>query len=239
MAHEIIIRAARPEDKTARAAILREGIMSHCKEAFLLFLFQELCLQGVILAGAVLFIFVGVSPTGLLIILPIAAVTVFVLVKVQHYILSEKHEQKQRSEVYGWVAEARESTILIDPKAHEHVIIQQEADAKTSAYTKIVGTISLSERQRGNDGAWWLHGLAVAPSYRRKGVGKALVSQAKMEAISRGGFAIEAVTSELESEARSLLHNAGWECLGAYHRRLAGPALTLLLSHHSLALPHA
>lgn len=75
---------------------------------------------------------------------------------------------------------------------------------------QIIGTVSLSELTRGFDGGWWLHGLAVSRKYRHKGVGTALVTRATREAAGRHAAVVEAVTSELQIEARAIFQKAGY-----------------------------
>ncbi|XP_068625671.1 uncharacterized protein [Battus philenor] len=183
MSCEIIIRAARPEDRRQRAELIELGFLSHQWDAFIYFLFQEVTLECALLAGAVLFIFCGAAPAACALLLPAAAAVVAAAAALTHRALAQAHApvtialarprahdqapttltrcallQRIEHELFGVVAEARGppgATLRIRSAPHA---------APHEGYSKVVGTGSVS-RCRGAPAAGWLHELAVHPQY--------------------------------------------------------------------------
>ncbi|XP_028178672.1 uncharacterized protein LOC114366089 [Ostrinia furnacalis] len=162
---EIVVREARAADEAARAELVRLGFASHRKDAFLLFFFQELIFQVCVLAGAVLFIFCGVSVAGCLLLAPALAAAVALGVHVAHAANADKQVQNMRKEMMGFVAELR-GPLLVNPEKVSPVIVteteHQQSKPSKSVHTQVVGTVSISEfwgpRESG-----WLHAFAVHP----------------------------------------------------------------------------
>ncbi|XP_069362905.1 uncharacterized protein [Maniola hyperantus] len=90
---EVWVRAARPAELRPRAELVRRGAAAHTWDAFLFFFFQELTLEVCVLAGAVLFIFCGVSPAALLLLAPAAALVVAAAVVAAQHAHAHKHAQ--------------------------------------------------------------------------------------------------------------------------------------------------
>ncbi|XP_068625672.1 uncharacterized protein [Battus philenor] len=158
MSCEIIIRAARPEDRRQRAELIELGFLSHQWDAFIYFLFQEVTLECALLAGAVLFIFCGAAPAACALLLPAAAAVVAAAAALTHRALAQAHAPRIEHELFGVVAEARGppgATLRIRSAPHA---------APHEGYSKVVGTGSVS-RCRGAPAAGWLHELAVHPQY--------------------------------------------------------------------------
>ncbi|KAM3958652.1 uncharacterized protein ACR2FA_007291 [Aphomia sociella] len=182
MSCEIMIRRARAEDWSARADLVRSGVLTHQREAFILFFFQELTLQASVLSGAVLFIFFGVSPSGLCLLVPAAAAVVALAVYFTHLALAAKHAQDIRKEMMGFVAELR-GPLLADPqKLSPTIVFEQDTQQSVSTkpiHKQVVGTVSVSE-YCGGERSGWLHALAVHARwssrgwYRRRVCGPAL-----------------------------------------------------------------
>ncbi|KAJ8715836.1 hypothetical protein PYW07_010318 [Mythimna separata] len=233
---EIVVREATPRDMEARAELVRQAVTEYDLEAFLLFFFQELTLQVCVLCGAVLFIFVGAGLWACAAVLPGAAAAVALCVAAAHRALADKHVQQLRGETRGFVAEYR-GPLVAEPRTLRTPVVLRPS-AGDAVHTRVVGTVSVSEcwgpRQAG-----WLHALCVAPAWRRRGAGAALLAAAREYAAAEGLEALEAVASELQGAARCLLHAAGWEMRGSYARPLLGAALTLHVTQLGVELPHA
>ncbi|CAG5017286.1 unnamed protein product [Parnassius apollo] len=240
MSYEIIIRRARKEDAVQRAELIKLGLLSHQWNAFIYFLFQELTLEGVGLAGAVLFIFCGASPAACAALLPATAALVALAVSLAHHALASSHTQKIHKELFGLVAEARGPLMMEAPpgRVPVHTSLQVCSQSTQPVHSKLVGTVSVSE-YCGPRGSGWLHALAVHPDWQRRGVGRSLVSTARQLAVDSGLESLEAVSSHLQHAARTLLHSLGWEIRGTYDRQLLGTALTLPLLRLGLDLPYA
>ncbi|KAJ8709912.1 hypothetical protein PYW08_009916 [Mythimna loreyi] len=234
---EIVVREATPRDMEARAELVRQAVTEYDLEAFLLFFFQELTLQVCVLCGAVLFIFVGAGLWACAAVLPGAAAAVALAVLVAHRALADKHVQQLRKEARGFVAEYR-GPLLDDPRTLRTPVVLRPSAALDTGHARVVGTVSVSECW-GPRRAGWLHALCVAPRWRRRGAGAALVAAARAHAAAEGLEALETVLSELQGAARCLLHAAGWEMRGSYARPLLGAALTLHLTQLGVELPHA
>ncbi|KAL0811618.1 hypothetical protein ABMA28_009988 [Loxostege sticticalis] len=238
---EIVVRRARSADEGARSELVRLGFATHRKDAFLLFFFQELTLQICVLAGAVLFIFCGVSVAGCAMLLPATAAGVALAVHVAHLAAADKQVQNMRKEMMGFVAELRGPLFINPEKVSPPIVVETELEQtkpSKSVHSQVVGSVSVSEFW-GPRRSGWLHALVVHPQWSRRGIGRALVAAAKTQSVRDGLESLECVASELQPNARALLHSAGWEVRGAYHRRLCGAALTLLLAHLGTDLPHA
>lgn len=246
----VVIREARPKDAAARESLLRLGIASHHTEAFLYFFFQELTLQCVVLGGAVMFIFVGAPVWVCSLLLPAAALLVAFAVHIAHGVIGDNQVQKMRNESMGWVAEALGPLGALPPKPPRPLLIVHQQHRHWAAeggaggggedgpqHPQIVGTASLSELWGPVDGGW-LHGVAVAGAWRRRGVARALVAAAAAQAQREGRAALEAAAGALGG-GRALLHAAGWALRHSYHRPLLGAALTLPLLRLARDLPHA
>ncbi|KAJ2941656.1 hypothetical protein O0L34_g14714 [Tuta absoluta] len=236
----IVIRAARSADLPARLEVLRSALADSYADAFLYFFFQELTLQAVVLLGAVLFIFCGVSVWGCLLLLPTAAVVVWLSVRMHAASIANSYTVTLRSEMAGWVAELH-GPLLLGPNALARVVHEQDLsndELQETHHKQVVGTVSLSECHS-DVAACWLSLLAVSARWRRRGAGGALLGAARGAAARGGRAALHAVTSHLQPAARTLLHKHGWECRGTYHRALLGAALTLPMAQLSLDLPHA
>ncbi|XP_061723355.1 uncharacterized protein LOC133529616 [Cydia pomonella] len=83
-AERVVVRRARPSDAAARAQLLRDAYAALNNDAFMYFFFHEATLQAVVLVGAGLFIFFGCG-LGTLAALPaLAAVAVFLAVRLAH-----------------------------------------------------------------------------------------------------------------------------------------------------------
>ncbi|CAH2058932.1 unnamed protein product, partial [Iphiclides podalirius] len=240
MTCEIIIRQAREEDAAQRAELIQIGLLSHQWNAFIYFLFQELTLEAVLLVGAVLFIFCGASPVACITLVPAAAAIVALAVSVTHHSLASSHKKNMQQEQFGVVAEMRGPLGLEVPKdcVPVRTMLQQVSQPTQHVHAKLVGTVSVSEFHGPGD-ALWLHSLSVHPQWRRRGAGRALLWAARRLAAASGQRALEALTSELQPEARALLHSLGWELRGTYERPLVGAALVLPLARLGLDLPYA
>ncbi|XP_037295788.1 uncharacterized protein LOC119189630 [Manduca sexta] len=211
MSCTIVVRSACAADGEARADLVRASILQYTRDAFFMFLFQELTLQLCVLGGAVLFIFCGASVAACCTVVPaLAALLVAAGVYVTHAVLADKHVVDMRKEMIGLVAELR-APLLVDPRsARPRVMLADGAEFASLRpfHTQIVGTVSVSELRSATSGGW-LHSLAVHEQWRRRGVGRALVGAAR---------------------ARSEPQRAAWrrwEVRGSYHRPLLGSALTL------------
>ncbi|XP_045539828.1 uncharacterized protein LOC106716213 [Papilio machaon] len=172
MSCEIIIRKARKEDAVQRAELIQMGLLSHQWDAFVYFLFQELTLECVLLGSAVLFIFCGAAPAGCALLLPAAAAFVAAAVALAHRALASAHAQRMRGEIFGLVAEARGPLLLGAPPGPVPVRTELQHSPQTQhhVYSKVVGTLSVSEYREGGglalgEDAGWLHALAVHAQY--------------------------------------------------------------------------
>ncbi|CAB3258624.1 unnamed protein product [Arctia plantaginis] len=239
---EIVIREAKPEDTAARAQLIERGISSYDRDAFCFFILQELMLQVSVLAAAVLFIFGGLSPAACALV-PLALVAIVALiVYATHRIMAKTAAARLRSELAGFVAELHGP-----PGAERHATAARVLHAREgrggevgAGFGRLVGTVSVSEHN-GAHRCGWLHGLAVDARWRRRGVGGALLDAARGGAAGAGLRSLELATSALQARATALLHASGWQVRTAYHRRLAGEALTLpmLLMRLDLDSPRA
>ncbi|XP_026499454.2 uncharacterized protein LOC113403202 isoform X1 [Vanessa tameamea] len=237
MSCEIVIRQARTEDLQQRMELVCRAYSGYFWDAFIFFFFQELTLECCVLAAAVLFIFCGISATTCLVLLPIAAVVVAVTVVCVHHALAYKQSQSLHQEIIGIVAEVR-GGLLLTPRSERVPIHIQLVAEKHSAYSQVIGTISISEFW-GPNNRGWLHAMVVHPEWRGRGVARALAGAARRAAAARGLEALEAALSHLQAAARAALHAAGWECRAAYERPLCGAALTLPLVRLGVDLPLA
>ncbi|GBP44129.1 Protein fem-1 homolog A [Eumeta japonica] len=236
---EVVIRERRTGDTAelaARAQLLRASILEHITSAFLIFLLNEVSLQLCVLISAVLFIFCGLSALKCVIVAPFTAFLIWISVSFTHYADATNKEQRQRQELFGWVAVAREPLLAYSEK-RLCVILNQGpgnhqnldttvpvADKSIPTRHKIVGTVSVEEsREPLRTG--WLIALAVDPQYRRQGIGQALINSACAGAVSQGLLALEATTSEIQPEARSLLHTLGKEIDASQAERLGRSCL--------------
>ncbi|XP_063541913.1 uncharacterized protein LOC134750625 [Cydia strobilella] len=223
----VAVRRARPGDAAARAQLLRDAHAALNNDAFVYFFFHEATLQAVVLVGAGLFIFFGCG-LGTLAALPaLAAVIVFLAVRLAHDHMASVQAARLRAERSGWVAER-----LGPPRPPARVAVERRdagaAGAEAGAAGALVGTVSVAASREAAGG--WLQGLAVAPGWRRRGVGRALEAAAREAAARELRYAaLHAVTSELQPAARAMFHDAGWQCTAAYARPLLGAALTLPL----------
>ncbi|XP_052745110.1 uncharacterized protein LOC112050150 [Bicyclus anynana] len=230
---EVVIRRARGSELARRAELVRCGFSSYLWDAFLFFFFQELTLELCVLAGAVLFIFCGVSAPALLLLPPAAAAAVLLLVLATHQAHAHRHAQSVSGELLGLVAEAR------GPPAGALRVRHELRDEPGAAHaSRVVGTVSVSQH-RGPLRRGWLHALAVRREWRGRGVGRALAAAARAAAARRGLEALDACAGALQPAARAALAAAGWECRGVYERPLLGAALTLPLLRLGADLPLA
>ncbi|XP_049880490.1 uncharacterized protein LOC126376977 [Pectinophora gossypiella] len=170
----VVVRAARAADAAARLRLLRDGLADSHTDAFFYFFFQEVTLQGVVLAGAVLFIFCGVSAAACLLLLPVAAVVVALAVRAHAAATAAAYEAKLRNEAAGWVAELR-GPLLVSPAVIAPVVLEHElrGDSTEPQHKEVVGTVSVSEYGAARH-ACWVWGLAVRRGWRRRGAGAAL-----------------------------------------------------------------
>ncbi|XP_064074908.1 uncharacterized protein LOC113403202 isoform X2 [Vanessa tameamea] len=184
-----------------------------------------------------IYIFLLPGATTCLVLLPIAAVVVAVTVVCVHHALAYKQSQSLHQEIIGIVAEVR-GGLLLTPRSERVPIHIQLVAEKHSAYSQVIGTISISEFW-GPNNRGWLHAMVVHPEWRGRGVARALAGAARRAAAARGLEALEAALSHLQAAARAALHAAGWECRAAYERPLCGAALTLPLVRLGVDLPLA
>ncbi|XP_063629685.1 uncharacterized protein LOC134801094 [Cydia splendana] len=226
----VVVRRARPSDAAARAQLLRDAYAALNNDAFMYFFFHEATLQAVVLVGAGLFIFFGCG-LGTLAALPVlAAVIVFLAVQLAHDHMASVQAARLRTERSGWVAERRGPPRPPGSGAPARVAVERDGGAGAGAGAgALVGTVGVAASRAAEGG--WLQGLAVAPAWRRRGVGRALEAAAREAAARELRYgALHAVTSALQPAARAILHDAGWQCTAAYARPLLGAALTLPLA---------
>ncbi|KAI5641002.1 hypothetical protein NE865_06657 [Phthorimaea operculella] len=232
----IVIRAARSADLPARLEVLRAALADSYTDAFLYFFFQELTLQAVVLLGAVLFIFCGVSVWGCLLLLPTAALFVWLSVRMYAASVANSYTASLRSEMAGWVAELR-GPLLLGPTALARVVQEQDLsndELEETQHKQIVGTVSLSECHS-DVASCWLHLLAV----HLQPAARTLLHKHGWECRGTYHRALlgDALTLPMAQLTLDLPH--AWECRGTYHRALLGDALTLPMAQLTLDLPHA
>ncbi|XP_048001506.1 uncharacterized protein LOC125238271 [Leguminivora glycinivorella] len=225
----VVVRRARAGDAAARAQLLRDAYAALNHDAFMYFYFHEATLQAVVLVGAGLFIFLGCG-LGTLAALPaLAAVVVFLAVRLAHDHMASVQAARLRTEKSGWVAERRGPPTAPAPARVSVLVCEEDAAPAAGGAAALVGSVSV--RASRDSAGGWLEGLAVCPRWRRRGVGRALEAAARRGAAARLRYgALHAVTSSLQPAARAILHDAGWQCTAAYARPLVGAALVLPLA---------
>ncbi|KAF9415139.1 hypothetical protein HW555_007116, partial [Spodoptera exigua] len=245
MDSDIVVREATPQDLAVRTELVRCSIVEYDLSAFFMLFFQELesdtgssrslwllairsrqmgqshiemcmahnalTLHVCVLGGAVVFIFLGGGPGAAAALLLGVAALLAGGAALAHRAAAARLAARLPAELYGCVAERR---------------------------GRVLGTASVAECW-GPRRSGWLQALAVAPGWRRRGVARALLAAARARAAAEGLESLEAAASQLQAAATGLLHSAGWEMRGSYHRPLLGAALTLPMTRMGLELPHA
>ncbi|KAL4707662.1 hypothetical protein ACJJTC_014701 [Scirpophaga incertulas] len=235
MSCRIVVRPACRSDEPARAELVRRGMFSYQREAVVYFFFQELTLQGCILAGAILFIFCGAS-MQLCALVPLGAVlVVYIVVYLTHVDATDRRIQKLRHELTGFVAEYHGPLLAGEPPTLPVLIEDLQESSDQPAFRQVVGTVSVEERW-GPGEAGWLSSLAVHPKWQRRGIGRALLRACEAEAIARGLASLDVNLSELQLAARALLTHMGWSSLGWF---TGGYGARLQMARLAKELPHA
>ncbi|XP_050553978.1 uncharacterized protein LOC126911331 [Spodoptera frugiperda] len=211
MESDFVIRDATPQDLAVRAELVRCSITEYDLEAFFMLFFQELTLHVCVLGGAVVFIFLGGGAGAAAALLLAVLGALGAGAALAHRAAAERLAARLPAELYGVVA---------------------------TRGGRVLGSASVAECW-GPRRSGWLQALAVAPGWRRRGLARRLLAHVRARALVEGLESLEAAASSLQAPAAALLHAAGWEMRGSYHRPLLGAALTLPMTRMGLELPHA
>lgn len=82
--------------------------------------------QTALLAAAVLFIFAGVPVWALVACAPAAVLLALPAVHVAHAELARRHRARLRHEYTGWLAEAWETALLLEPHTVNHKLVSSD-----------------------------------------------------------------------------------------------------------------
>ncbi|XP_067005240.2 N-acetyltransferase family 8 member 3 [Anabrus simplex] len=243
MNHMVVIRYYKPGDELSCQEVVKQGTMSTVNAAFIAGLTREITFQIMILASALMFIFLGVPFTICFSTIPVVIVLMYVFIWMGHmYRVMEMNQDMcniprmyMSSQDTGfWVAEVYEPYFMTrEPSQVKYSITTEQRlkDSNTelpSFQKKIVGTIAVT-KSRYDDNTAWLRRMAVNHRYQRKGIASALLDEALRFCKTRGYSTVELVTTECHDAARELYLKKGFELKQMYHKQVVGTLITILM----------
>lgn len=243
MERYIIIRDYKPGDESQCYEIVKEGTMSTVNAAFIAGLSREITFQVMVLASAVMFIFLGIPIGFCLGSIPGVIVFMYICVWCGHKYKAVEMSQDlaniprvyMSSDYTGfWVAEAYEPPLILGDKSLIKYTIVNEDEFKKrhlnqgSYFKKIVGTVALT-RSRTSENCAWLRRMAVTHDYRRKGIASALLDEVFRFCHEKNYSGVELITTECHDVAREFYVRKGFELKHMYHKQLFGSLVTILM----------
>ncbi|XP_059469444.1 uncharacterized protein LOC132193084 [Neocloeon triangulifer] len=238
----LLVRDYRPGDEISCCEIVQEGTMSTVNRAFVSALIREVTFQLMVLASAIMFIFMGLPLKACLYVIPGVIVFMYLAVWGGHMFKALEQQQDVRnvprmymsSENTGfWVAEVFEP--FFSNGATGKLALVNEAGLKgcgldlTNCRRVLVGTIAVSKSKLNPEQGAWIKRLAVKNKYRHRGVGTALLNEAISFCRTSGYQEVELVTSECQDTARELCFKQGFDLKQMYHRPVFGPLATMTM----------
>lgn len=238
----VVIRDYRPGDELQCQEIIREATMSTVNTAFFSGLAREITFQLMVLAAAVMFIFLGLPFKFCFSAIPGVIVFIYGCVYLAHSFKALELTQDinniprvyMSSDSTGfWVAEVYEP-YFTKPWPGGKMMIVNEHGLKScgidSSLCKrsIVGTVAVA-KSNDVENAGWLRRMAVRPKYQRRGIATALLNEAVSFCRTSGYSEVELVTSECHDAARELYLSHNFEVKQMYHKPIIGSLITLTM----------
>lgn len=84
--HFVVIRVYQPSDEAECSKLIQEGVMSTVRPSFFTALTREVTIQVIITMAAVMFVFIGLSPTICILAVPVTIILIYIGVYVGHLI---------------------------------------------------------------------------------------------------------------------------------------------------------
>ncbi|XP_075216749.1 N-acetyltransferase family 8 member 3-like [Lycorma delicatula] len=239
----IVIRDYKPGDESQCYEVVKEGTMSTVNAAFVAGLTREITFQIMVLASAVMFIFLGIPIGFCLGSIPGVIVFMYFCVWSGHKYKAVEMSQDlsniprvyMSSDYTGfWVAEAYEPVLMINDRSLVKYTFLNEEEFKKkdlsrgSYFKKIVGTVAITRSKVSEDCAW-LRRMAVTRDYQCKGIASALLNEVLKFCHEKNYNGVELVTTECHDVAREFYVKKGFELKQMYHKQLLGSLVTILM----------
>jgi len=241
----VVIRHYKSCDEQVCKEIIKTGVMSIVNAAFIAGLTTEVHFQVMVLASAVMYIFLNVPFGVCLASVPAVIILMYILIYTTHVVkayqamgqLSNIPRDYMSSEISGfWVAEVYEPVGQSGSSKHEKYMVVDEADVKDGRVLppkqhqkSVIGIVGLTmDMSSPKPGSAWLKYLAVLPSYQRKGVGTALLNETLSFCKKTNYRYITLAFSECHHAAKMFFSKQGFELKQTYHRHIVGSLVRVL-----------
>ncbi|KAK6622211.1 hypothetical protein RUM44_002018 [Polyplax serrata] len=247
----VVIRVYQKHDEKECFQLLREGVMSTVQPSFLTALTREVTFQIIITMAAVMFVFIGLSPTICILSIPATVVVIYVSVYIAHVkrasalaFDASDIEKTFLSSKYTcfWVAELYEISSPHKCSKQQNIAIIQQAQLDAILLDdkiykkKIIGIVGVNRCDVMYESAW-IRRMTINSKYQQMGIGPALLNEAINFCKNKGYQSIEVVTSECQDGARKLYLQKGFKLRQLYHKSILGPLVQVLMYQFTLAIP--